>query len=173
MHSAAVILLTLHLSVPVLCEFGGSDVTVIAEKNISTLLKHQGPPWYLIVFHAPWCGHCQRLEPEFKKAATVLKGKVLLAAIDCEENTNIAKQFRIESYPTMLYIVEDKVREYPSGRSTEEIVEWAEYALLSNSTRADAPSLSRTHLTSYLNRVALMGLMAAGLAWAGRKLIVM
>ncbi|KAI8081652.1 uncharacterized protein BX664DRAFT_340929 [Halteromyces radiatus] len=56
-----------------------------------------------VEFYAPWCGHCQKLAPEWKKAANNLKGLVDVAAIDCDQDANkpICGQYGIQGFPTI------------------------------------------------------------------------
>ena len=46
----------------------------------------------LFVF-IPRCGHCQRLAPEWKKAASELKGKVKVAALDATAHPSTAQRY--------------------------------------------------------------------------------
>ena len=41
-------------------------------------------PW-LVEFMAPWCGHCQRLKPEWEKAAAELDGDVKFGVVDATQ----------------------------------------------------------------------------------------
>lgn len=56
---------------------GGKDgeVVVLTDSNFEKLVLNSKDAW-MVEFYAPWCGHCQRLEPEWKKAAEKMGGKV-------------------------------------------------------------------------------------------------
>ncbi|KAI3641461.1 hypothetical protein MIR68_000591 [Amoeboaphelidium protococcarum] len=58
---------------------------------------------WIVEFYAPWCGHCQRLAPEYKKAAGNLKGIVHFGAIDCDQEVNkpLCGRYGIQGFPTI------------------------------------------------------------------------
>lgn len=59
----------------------------------------------LVMFYAPWCGHCKRLKPEFEKAASLLKSNdppITLAKVDCTEGgKSTCNRFQVQGYPTL------------------------------------------------------------------------
>jgi len=80
-----------------------SDVVVLKEDNWSVELLEKEEA-ALVLFYAPWCGHCKNLYPAFSKAATKIIEKnltVKLAKIDATTNANLAKEFNVEGYPSL------------------------------------------------------------------------
>lgn len=84
----------------------------------------------MIEFYAPWCGHCKTLAPEFKKAATELKGTgITLVAVDANDDKNkaIATAYDVKGFPT-LKVWNKKfgagMSDYNSGRTADAIVEF-------------------------------------------------
>ncbi|KAL0484772.1 protein disulfide-isomerase [Acrasis kona] len=63
------------------------------------VLKSEGV--WMVAFVAPWCGHCQRLEPEYEKASDALGGVVNLGRINCDNEKALAQQYGIQGFPTI------------------------------------------------------------------------
>jgi len=59
----------------------------------------------LVMFYAPWCGHCKRLKPEFEKSYKELIANdppVTLAKVDCTEGgKDVCGRFEVKGYPTL------------------------------------------------------------------------
>ncbi|KAJ7156891.1 hypothetical protein C8R43DRAFT_997557 [Mycena crocata] len=57
----------------------------------------------LVAFVAPWCGHCQRLVPEYSKAALGLHPLLPLYAVDCDDDKNkrLCSEQGVQGFPTI------------------------------------------------------------------------
>jgi thioredoxin 2 len=56
----------------------------------------------LVDFWEPWCGPCVGMAPQFERAAQQLKGKVLFAKVNSDDNPLTARRFAIRSIPTLV-----------------------------------------------------------------------
>jgi len=76
-------------------------------------------------FYAPWCGHCKKLNPEFDKAAELLKGtKVSLVKVDATTEKDLASKYNIKGFPTLVWFEGGKQTEYDGGRTSDTITDW-------------------------------------------------
>ncbi|KAK2588722.1 hypothetical protein KPH14_001612 [Odynerus spinipes] len=105
------------------------DVIELTDENFDKLVLNSDDMW-LVEFYAPWCGHCKNLAPVWASAATELKGKVKLGALDATVHTAKASRYNIVGYPTIKYFPmgkkdSDSVQEYDGGRTSTDIVNWA------------------------------------------------
>ncbi|XP_022907362.2 protein disulfide-isomerase A6 homolog [Onthophagus taurus] len=106
-----------------------SDVIELTDNNFDSHVLKSNDLW-LVEFYAPWCGHCKNLQPEWEKAAKLLKGKVKLGALDCTVNTMKSHEYSISGYPTIkIFPLGDKTNKFPEiyqgPRKVDEIVTFA------------------------------------------------
>nr|KAF6269382.1 protein disulfide isomerase family A member 6 [Pipistrellus kuhlii] len=106
------------------------DVTELTPSNFNQEVIQSNSLW-LVEFFAPWCGHCQRLTPEWKKVATALKGVVRVGAVDADKHQSLGGQYGVQGFPTIKIFGSNKNRpeDYQGGRTADAIVDAALSAL--------------------------------------------
>ncbi|XP_055386735.1 protein disulfide-isomerase A6 homolog [Condylostylus longicornis] len=105
------------------------DVVELTDDNFDKLVLQSDDVW-LVEFFAPWCGHCKNLAPHWAKAATELKGKVKLGALDATVHQAKAQQYGVNGYPTIKFFPGGRksssdAEDYTGGRTSSDIVSWA------------------------------------------------
>ncbi len=63
----------------------------------------------IVDFWAPWCGPCRMVAPILDKIAKEQAGKILVAKVNTDENSEWAMRYGVQGIPTMLFIADGKV----------------------------------------------------------------
>jgi protein disulfide-isomerase-like protein len=107
--------------------FGPAVIELGAAEFRARLVAAETPPAAaLVMFYAPWCGHCKRAKPAFSEAAAELgdDDKLLLAAVDCTKETALCAESEVRGYPTFrLYRSGKFVEKYTGGRGKQDFLD--------------------------------------------------
>jgi len=86
-------------------------VKVVVGKSFDSIVLDESKDVLLEVY-APWCGHCQALEPEYNKLAELLKDVKSIVVAKMDGTTNEHARVKIEGFPTVLF--------FPAGKKKSE-----------------------------------------------------
>lgn len=79
----------------------------------------------VILYHANWCGHCTRFQPEWEKLNKMEELKdVELVSYEYSKNKNEIDKANITGFPTIHVEVNGKVEEYSGQRNADAIKEY-------------------------------------------------
>ena len=83
----------------------------------------------MLLFYAPWCGHCKALHPKYEEVAKKLKEKnpkLVMAKIDATENE--VENINISGFPTIKFYAGDRKGkmpiDYDGDRTVEDIIKF-------------------------------------------------
>lgn len=105
----------------------GDGVPELSAKSFETAISEN--KHVLVNFHAPWCGHCKELAPEYAVANVELSNAsppVSVYKMDAVAESRLAEKHGVQEYPTLLFFSAGSAsgEEYLGPRDARSIVQW-------------------------------------------------
>lgn len=77
----------------------------------------------LVDFYADWCGPCKMMAPIVEKLSEKYDGKVKVGKCNVDEESELAKKYRVMSIPTIILLVKGEVKETIIGAVSQNELE--------------------------------------------------
>ncbi|KAK6163317.1 hypothetical protein DH2020_000181 [Rehmannia glutinosa] len=90
-------------------ETNDGDVKIVVGNNFDDIVLDESKD-VLLEIYAPWCGHCQSLEPTYNKLAKHLRAVESLVVAKMDGTTNEHPRGKADGFPTILF--------FPAGKKS-------------------------------------------------------
>lgn len=151
------------------------DPVVVLDSSTFPRKIYRSSSGALVAFIAPWCGHCQRLQPQFRQAAQKLRDHhqvdpdtgAFFGWVDATAETQLAQTFGVRGYPTLYWFpptatTSSDAVPYQGDRTSEPLLQFVLDALAKGGTAVVPQVLSWDDVTRHCggpNRVCLIGFL--------------
>jgi protein disulfide-isomerase A6 len=107
---------------------GGSGRVIELTDTTFSMAKNTNKELYMVMFYAPWCGHCKNLKPKYEQAARNNSNpSIKFARINCDEHKTVCGNYGVQGYPTLkMFMPGGKVEDYNGGRDESSLLSIAE-----------------------------------------------
>ncbi|CAI9716290.1 protein disulfide-isomerase TMX3-like [Octopus vulgaris] len=103
----------------------GLALAQVTELDFNFLEQRKEGLW-LVEFYAPWCGHCQRLEPIYNQVYIHLRHTAIkVGKLDCTKHSNVANMFGVKGFPTIKFVKGEDIYTHRGDRTKEDIIKFA------------------------------------------------
>lgn len=92
----------------------GGSIPFVTEREFEQQVLLSEMP-VLVEFSADWCQPCHAIAPEVEAFAKEVQGKVRVVKVDIDKSPVLAKQLRIQSVPTFMLFVDQRLGDVQVG----------------------------------------------------------
>ena len=78
----------------------------------------------MVLFYAPWCGHCKKVMGDWKKLQTHAPSHVNIAKVNCDEKPEMAEKHDVKGFPTIILFKSGKKVYFEGPRKLENFLEF-------------------------------------------------
>jgi thioredoxin 1 len=110
-------------------------INVTDEAFEKTVIDSEMP--VIVDFWAPWCGPCKMVGPILDKIAKEFAGKVIVAKVNTDNDSEWANKYGVQGIPTMLFMANGKVIHQQVGALPEPMLRTVLDQFLSVANQAD------------------------------------
>lgn len=121
--------------------FNGTDVKVLVPDTLEEKIKQNTP--FLILFFAPWCGHCIRAKEMYIELAVQMNGQDV-CAINADQYSETAEKYGVEGFPTFGMMINGTLQKYKGERTKEGLMAFMKELVHKESTKKETKKES-TH----------------------------
>lgn len=110
----------------------------LSEDNFERLVFRKSTPSAFVKFYAPWCGHCQKLAPDWRKLEKEhKKSEMLIGSVDCTDGppqpggggpgggrNPLCDKYQAMSLPTLMYFQQGSTKgfTYEGNKTLDELL---------------------------------------------------
>ncbi|PIK38555.1 hypothetical protein BSL78_24608 [Apostichopus japonicus] len=83
---------------------------------------------WLVEFYAPWCGHCQRIQPIWSEVGQQMvtnHPEIRVSRLDGTRYGSIMDLYDVKGFPTIMFIEGERSYTHRGGRTSKDIVSFA------------------------------------------------
>lgn len=100
----------------------------LTHETFQSLVTMTQDPWF-IKFYAPWCHHCQAMAANWEQLAREMKGKLNIGEVNCDQESRLCKDARVQGYPSIVFFKGGERVEYEGLRGLGDFIQYAEKAV--------------------------------------------
>jgi thiol-disulfide isomerase/thioredoxin len=87
--------LALFLAIALIFHAADAKVQELTPKEFKKTVLDSKDVW-MVLFYAPWCGHCKALFPEWKKLADAVSPSIKVAQVDADAHKDLGGQYGVK-----------------------------------------------------------------------------
>jgi len=104
----------------------GKGTIELTADNFQSTVVNQNKDVFMVIFYAPWCGHCKSAMPGWDAAAGEAQDGIKFGKIDCTAHQSICGNYGVQGYPTIKAFVNGKAEDYSGARDKSSFLSFAE-----------------------------------------------